>query len=60
MSRKIVYRYPEYVDTNNITIEVSGRFRYVLSVPYLNTNNNKSVLVILKNPSKADTIRSYN
>ena len=54
MSKGAIYKYRDYIDTSNITINRSDLFRYFLSVPYRNTNNRKSVLVIMKNPSKAD------
>ena len=57
---KKVYRYKGYVDNANIAIDPSkknGFYRYLLSIPLKNSGC-KSVLVILKNPSKADKEQS--
>ncbi|MBU3194937.1 DUF1643 domain-containing protein [Clostridium algidicarnis] len=54
MSKEKIYKYRKYIDTKKITIEVSENFRYLLCVPYIHINNDKSILVIMKNPSKAD------
>lgn len=46
--------YKEYVDKQNISIEGDKIYRYLLQIPFILKNKNKTALVILKNPSKAD------
>ncbi len=50
-------KYPEFVDTSNITVENYGydsnNFRFVLKVPFKTIGNN-FLRVIMKNPSKAN------
>jgi len=51
-------KYKKYVDFENILIEQEKGYRYSLFIPYKNsvenTVKNKTVLVIMRNPSKAD------
>lgn len=55
----MVFLYKDYVKKDDIQIEtdLSSNLRYLLEVPLIN-NTNKSVLVIMKNPSKADQYES--
>lgn len=46
--------YREYVDTKNIFLEGDSTYRYLLQIPFLSKTKNKTALVILKNPSKAN------
>ncbi len=50
-----IHHYKEYVDTKNIDFKgkLKRGFRYLLTIP-LNNPGNKKVLVIMKNPSKAN------
>lgn len=48
------HKYKEYIDIKNIVIDASNSFRYLLTVPYLDNKSDRSALVIMKNPSKAD------
>lgn len=54
-----IIRYPYFVDINKIKISPmceSKKYRYELTIPFENARENsyKTVIVILKNPSKAD------
>ncbi|MGL5258210.1 MAG: DUF1643 domain-containing protein [Proteocatella sp.] len=53
MSKEAVHEYRDYVVKQNISINRDCDFRYSLSVPLRNSHD-RSVLVIMKNPSKAD------
>ena len=47
--------YPNFVDTKGIKVKSSGKeYRYVLEIPFLNCSDKSPIIVILKNPSKAD------
>lgn len=50
-----IHQYREYVDKKNITFkgDIKSGYRYLLTVP-LNNKGNKKILVIMKNPSKAN------
>ncbi|WP_276624478.1 DUF1643 domain-containing protein [Syntrophomonas wolfei] len=50
-----IHQYREYVDKENITFKGNKKsgYRYLLTVP-LNNKVNKKILVIMKNPSKAN------
>jgi len=50
-----VYRYKSFVNTDRIVFEgdIENGFRYLLRIP-LKNKSNKKVLVIMKNPSKAN------
>lgn len=53
-----VYRYKEYIDVDEITIKRKSTFyRYLLTIPIKSVSKD-NVLVILKNPSKANNIES--
>jgi hypothetical protein len=55
----VVYQYKDYIDKNLIEVHLNTdeNLRYLIKVPLIN-NGNKTVLVIMKNPSKADNIQS--
>lgn len=54
MSKKVIYKYKQYIDVDNILINQEGEYRYSLFIPYKNPVNKKNVLVIMRNPSKAN------
>ena len=53
MKRKVKHEYQDCVDKDNIYINRNNEYRYTLSIPLIN-GYKRSVLVIMKNPSKAD------
>ncbi|MGG1689420.1 DUF1643 domain-containing protein [Heyndrickxia ginsengihumi] len=55
----MVFLYKDYVKKDEIQIETdfSNNLRYLLEIPLIN-DSNKTVLVIMKNPSKADQYES--
>ena len=52
MKRKVIYRHPEFVNTDNIEIDAAENKRYSLVIP-IDENKSEGITVILKNPSRA-------
>lgn len=50
-----VYHYREFIDKNKIYFQgnIENKYRYLLKIP-LKSSENKKILVIMKNPSKAN------
>lgn len=54
MSNKPVYKYKDYVDIDNIVINQETGYRYSLFIPFKKPVNKKYILIIMRNPSKAN------
>lgn len=54
MSNKPIYKYEDYIDVDKILIDQEDYYRYSLFIPFKNPINHKKVLVIMRNPSKAN------
>lgn len=54
----MAYTYKDYVDQDNILIDGDNEHRLSMYVPFRIQDNNNQVLIIMRNPSKANELNS--
>ncbi|SDM42066.1 Protein of unknown function [Paenibacillus sp. OK060] len=54
----MAYTYKDYVDKDNILIDGDNEHRFSMYVPFRIQDNNNQVLIIMRNPSKANELNS--